>query len=353
MNRKTTIQILVGVLVALAGGLYLLSPSTREAPDRLWIPALSEPNAELLSIRIEKGDLSTELENQGGQWQVTNRLGYPAKLGAMIDLVSALRSAKMIERKTANPEHHAELRLSESGAEDTRATRIRLGLAEDHVVLLGQAASQRDATFVRSPGDHQVWLVSGKITASASPNDWLSPALFDIPETAVESVTVKHLASGESYTLVREADAMNWSLVEPPTGLTLKYSSILNQIPSRLTQFKLIDVAHRPANSVDATSVIEVALRDKRIVQLDLVEEDERYWLTAEVKLNPLAEQPLAPDVQLENSETGNASSVTSSDLGLSVSEAALAKLRFEISASNFATLTKVRSDYFDTQSED
>jgi hypothetical protein len=352
MNRKTTIQILVAVLVVLASGLYLLNPQTSEAPDRLWIPALSEPNAELLSITIEKGESSTELVNQGGQWQVTNRLGYPAKLGAMIDLVSALRSAKIMERKTANPDHHAELQLTESGAEATRATRIRLELAEDRVVLLGQTASQREATFVRSPDDNQVWLVSGKITASASPNDWLSPVLFDIPETGVLSVTIKHPASRESYTLVRDADALNWSLAESPTGLTLKYSSILNQIPSRLAQFKLLDVADRPASSVEATSVIEVALRDGRIVALDLVEEDERYWLTAEVKPVPLA-QELAPTVQSDNGETVNVSSVASVDLGLSVSEAVLEDLRFEISASNFATLTKVRSDYFDTQSED
>ena len=352
MNRKTTIQILVAVLVVLASGLYLLNPQTSEAPDRLWIPALSEPNAELLSITIEKGESSTALVNRGGQWQVTDRLGYPAKLGAMIDLVSGLRSAKIIERKTANPDHHAELRLTESGAEATRATRIRLELAEDRVVLLGQTASQREATFVRSPDDNQVWLVSGKITASASPNDWLSPVLFDIPETGVLSVTIKHPASRESYTLVRDADALNWSLAESPTDLTLKYSSILNQIPSRLAQFKLLDVAHRPANSVEATSVIEVALRDGRIVALDLVEEDERYWLTAEVKPVPLA-QKLAPTVQSDNGETGNVSSVASVDLGLSVSEAVLEDLRFEISASNFATLTKVRSDYFDTQSED
>jgi len=292
------------------------------------------------------------LVNRGGQWQVTDRLGYPAKLGAMIDLVSALRSAKIMERKTANPDHHAELQLTESGAEATRATRIRLELAEDRVVLLGQTASQREATFVRSPDDNQVWLVSGKITASASPNDWLSPVLFDIPETGVLSVTIKHPASRESYTLVREADALNWSLAESPTGLTLKYSSILNQIPSRLAQFKLLDVAHRPANSVEATSVIEVALRDGRIVALDLVEENERYWLTAEVKPVPLA-QELAPTVQSDNGETVNVSSVASVDLGLSVSEAVLEDLRFEISASNFATLTKVRSDYFDTQSED
>jgi hypothetical protein len=98
--------------------------------------------------------------------------------------------------------------------------------------------------------------------------------------------------------------------------------------------------------------VIEVALRDGRIVVLDLVEEDERYWLTAEVKPVPLA-QELAPTVQSDNGETVNVSSVASVDLGLSVSEAVLEDLRFEISASNFATLTKVRSDYFDTQSED
>ena len=228
-----------------------------------------------------------------------------------------------------------------------------LGSEAGATLLVGQVASQRDATFVRSPGDDQVWLVSGKLTASANPSDWLDPSLFDIPDSSIASISVKPPSVKEGYTLVRQEGALNWSLAEMPKDLTLKYSSVLNQIPDRLTQFKLIDVAKPLIAPAVAQTVIDVLLKDGRVLQLHCFEESERYWLTAQVRQAAERTEPSSSNLNSEPVETIDLESPPSLDLNFPVSESMLPGLRFEISANNFATLTKPKSDYFDSPTED
>ena len=280
---------------------------------------------------------------------------YPADIKRIIELTASLEQAERIERKTAKPENHARLGLSDVPGEDGQGTLITLGLKTPVSVLVGQTAQQRDATFVRAPDSDQVWLVSGGIEASADSAAWLSPVIFDIKEAFVRSIQVNHTIDAESYALIKPDGALNWSMRDSIEGETLKYSTVLNQLPDRLTMLRLVDVDARPASMDAEGPEIVVDLSDGQRLVLHPFTDRARYWLRVEV------EQRAAPTPEPSSDSVGPrrgseelpSAPVSEVPLGIAIAKDALPKWRFEISQSNFETLTQVRSEYFDAPQQE
>ena len=77
-----------------------------------------------------------------------------------------------------------------------------------------------------------------------------------------------------------------------------------------------------------------------------------RYWLRVEVEQRAATthEPSIDPD---RGSEELAAAPVSEVSLGIAIEKDALPKWRFEISQSNYETLTRVRSDYFDAPEQE
>jgi len=355
MNRTRTIAVLLVLLVLGVVAVALESRQSNQTERALWFPNLTDEIAGLSFIGIRQDDAEVRLELGAGGWIVADRDQYPADIKRIIDLTASLQQAEKIERKTAKPENHARLGLSEVPGEDGQGTLITLGLEAPASMLVGQTAQQRDATFVRAPDDDQVWLVSGGIEALADPAAWLAPVIFDVKETFIRSIQVNHAFEAESYALIKPDGALNWTMRTLIEGEMLKYSTVLNQLPDRLTMLRLVDVDARPASMDPEGPEIFVDLSDGQRLVLHPFMDTARFWLRVEV------EQPAAttlerlsdsadPDRGSEELAAAPASEVS---LGIVIPKDALPNWRFEISQSNYETLTQVRSDYFDAPEEE
>ena len=352
MNRTRTIAVLLVLLVLGVVAVVLESRRSNQTERALWFPSLTDEIAGLSFIDIRQDNAEVRLERGARGWIVAGRDQYPADIKRIIDLTASLEQAEKIARKTAKPENHARLGLSNVPGEDGQATLITLGLEAPASLLVGQTAQQRDATFVRAPDSDQVWLVSGGIEASIDSAAWLSPVIFDIKEAFIRSIQVNQVLEAESYSLIKPDGALNWSMRDPVEGETLKYSTVLNQLPDRLTMLRLVDVDARPASMDPEGPEIVVDLSDGQRLVLHPFMDTARFWLRVEV------EQPAAttsePSSDLDRgSEELAAPPVSEVSLGIAIAKDALPNWRFEISQSNYETLTQVRSEYFDAPEQE
>ena len=355
MNRTRTIAVLFVLLVLGFVAVALESRRSNQTERALWFPSLTDEIASLSFIDIRQGDAEVRLERGAGGWVVAGRDHYPADIKRIIDLTTSLEQAEKIERKTAKPENHARLGLSNVPSDDGQGTLITLGLEAPASLMVGQTAQQRDATFVRAPDSDQVWLVSGGIEASVDPAAWLSPVIFDINEAFVRSIQVNHARDAESYALIKPDGALNWSMRDPIEGETLKYSTVLNQLPDRLAMLRLVDVDARPASMDSEGPEIVVDLSGGQRLALYPFMDTARFWLRVEVEHHAATTpEPLSdsadPDRGIEELAAAPVSEVS---LGIAIAKDTLPNWRFEISQSNYETLTQVRSDYFDAPDED
>ena len=355
MNRTRTIAILFVLLVLGLVAVALESRRSNQTERALWFPSLSDEIAGLSTIDIRQDGTGVRLERGAGGWGVAGRDQYPADIKRIIDLTTSLEQAEKIERKTAKPENHARLGLSNVPGEDGQGTLITLGLEAPVSMLVGQTAQQRDATFVRAPDNDQVWLVSGGIEASVDPAAWLSPVIFDVKEAFIRSIQVNHALEAESYALIKPDGALNWSMRDPIEGETLKYSTVLNQLPDRLTMLRLVDVDARPASMDPEGPEIIVDLSDGQRLVLHPFMETEQFWLRVGVEQRAAATlEPLSDSADPDRgSEEVAAAPVSDVSLGIAIAKDALPNWRFEISQSNYETLTQVRSDYFDAPEQE
>ena len=355
MNRARTIAVLFVLLVLGLVAVALESRRSKQTERALWFPSLSNEIAGLSTIDIRQDGTGVRLERGAEGWVVAGRDQYPADIKRIIDLTTSLEQAEKIERKTAKPENHARLGLSNVPGEDGQGTRITLGLEAPVSMLVGQTAQQRDATFVRAPDSDQVWLVSGGIEASVDPAAWLSPVIFDVKEAFIRSIQVNHALEAESYALIKPDGALNWSMRDPIEGETLKYSTVLNQLPDRLTMLRLVDVDARPASMDAEGPEIVVDLSGGQTLALYPFMDTARFWLRVEVE-HPAATtpEPLSDSADPNRgSKELAAAPVSEVSLGIAIAKDTLPNWRFEISQSNYETLTQVRSDYFDAPDED
>ncbi|MBS15205.1 MAG: hypothetical protein CMQ23_00995, partial [Gammaproteobacteria bacterium] len=350
MNRTRTIAVLFVLLVLGLVAVALESRRSNQTERALWFPSLSDEIAGLSTIDIRQDGTGVRLERGAGGWGVAGRDHYPADIKRIIDLTTSLEQAEKIERKTAKPENHARLGLSNVPGEDGQGTLITLGLEAPVSMLVGQTAQQRDATFVRAPDNDQVWLVSGGIEASVDPAAWLSPVIFDVKEAFIRSIQVNHALEAESYALIKPDGALNWSMRDPIEGETLKYSTVLNQLPDRLTMLRLVDVDARPASMDAEGPEIVVDLSGGQRLALYPFMDTARFWLRVEVEHHAATTpEPLSDSADPDRgSEELAAAPVSEVSLGIAIAKDALPNWRSEISQSNYETLTQVKSEYFD-----
>ena len=355
VNRTRTIAVLLVLLVLGVVAVVLESRRSNQTERALWFPSLTDEIAGLSFIDIRQDNAEVRLERGARGWIVAGRDQYPADIKRIIDLTASLEQAEKVARKTAKPENHARLGLSNVPGEDGQGTLITLGLEAPASLLVGQTAQQRDATFVRAPDSDQVWLVSGGIEASIDPAAWLSPVIFDIKEAFIRSIQVNQALEAESYALIKPEGALNWSMRDPVEGETLRYSTVLNQLPDRLTMFRLVDVDARPASMDPEGPEIVVDLSDGQRLVLHPFMETEQFWLRVEVE-QPAATtvEPLSDSADLDRGrEELAAAPVSEVSLGIAIAKDALPNWRFEISQSNYETLTRVRSEYFDAPEQE
>jgi hypothetical protein len=277
MSRQRFLLLLIAAIAVIAGGLYAATQRNRQPATEgaALLPSFATEVNAVTAVTVRKGgaEPAVTLHKTGTDWTVAQRADYPADVSKIRNLLLALRDAKIVEEKTANPAQFAAIGVADPAAAEVTAS----GTGFTHAVIVGKPVGAGD--FVRRAGENQTYSIEPAIDVEAQPRYWIDSRLLDVPVALLQSLEVKP-AGGPGYSLHRLNPADNtFSLDGVPAGRKALDGHALAPGPTTVTGVTAEDVA--PASTVDfgQASHLVITLTDGNIITIDGTVLADKHWI--------------------------------------------------------------------------
>jgi hypothetical protein len=240
MNRKPFVILLIVGLIAGFVGWTLVkrrgeSYKTSDAGGQKLIPNF--PINDIGQVRIKQSTGEVNLVKKEDLWRVKERGEYPANFTELGDFLRKVQDLKTTEEVKVGPSQVGRLELNspEKGGTNT-ATLVEFKDGKGanlKTLLLGKKytkSSGDDSPFggggfpagryVMAGGDTKVWLVNDALSqVEAKPEAWINKEFFKVEK--LKSISVKHAAETNSWTLTRDKEGGDLKLADAKEGENL------------------------------------------------------------------------------------------------------------------------------------
>jgi hypothetical protein len=301
---------LAALIVLAIVGQRQTGPETFEA-EAIFLPGLMEELDSVEGIEIAQGgnERVATLQRDESGWRVAEKNGYRADLTKVRHSLLGLAEARILERKTSNPELHS--RLGVEDIEDGGATGLAVtltGPATPITVVVGDTAGEY-RRYVRRAGEDQSYLIDRDPELGETATDWLDSEILNIEAARIREVTLTH-PDGEVLRVSKASpEQTNFTVDAIPEGRALLYESVANVMGSVLQNLTLEDV-QASAEIEDGYSVTEFRTFDGLVLTARGIERDDgETWVSFAAEFDPelAAESAEAEDRDTEDGETGEA----------------------------------------------
>jgi hypothetical protein len=148
-----------------------------------------------------------------------------------------LADAKVLEQKTSNPKHYADLGVSDVTEKDANGVLVSLdGLKQPLKLIIGNYnGAGGGGTFVRRDGEAQSLLVKGNLTAEKAVANWEKKDIADVAATRLKQ-SVLTSPEGKVLKVYKEqpGDA-NFRVADVPKGREVSSDFVANTLGSTLS----------------------------------------------------------------------------------------------------------------------
>ena len=306
MSRQRFLWLAAAAALIIAGALFV--SARRSAPEesvsRLLLPSLATDLNVVTEVQVRKGSPkpTVTLHKTADHWTVAERADYPADVPKLRKLLVALRDARIVEDKTADPARFAAIGVqdpadpSAPGAEVTLVTP-----AGKQSVIIGKPVGE--GSFARLGGANQSYAVEPAIAAESEPRQWIDARLFDVTTAQIQGIEVTPVAPATPYSLHRlkpagpaKTDAQSggpagaggpvgaggepgFELTGVPPGRRALDAHALVPPSSMLSNLEALDVA--PADGIDFSkpSTVTVTLTDGGVITLTGSVIADKHWI--------------------------------------------------------------------------
>jgi hypothetical protein len=293
MNPKLFLVLAaITVVTTVAAGFAVLSQptaTTLQFVDEPAFPALREnPDAVAKIVLSSPEGTITLVRETGERWAALERHGYPVDRKRVRDLVVALADMRLIERKTAQPEHYDRLEVEAIDAENAQSELVRLEGADGTVLAEAIIGKQRyrltgtepSGTYLRRPDETQSWLASGGVQIDREVARWLEGDIVDLDPEAIRRIEIQR-AGEPSYAAVRDNPGDELRLAGLAGDEALKDDADLSPLAGALSGVRLEDVRPRDQLTWPAEHhAARVETFDGVEVNVRLAQIGEEYWAT-------------------------------------------------------------------------
>ena len=281
--NKGHLKILAGTAAALIAFLIVMQMSNRDSgPDNARLfPGLKAQVNDIAIVTITRAadETPTVIRRASGTWVIASRDDYPIDIGKLREFLLQITDAKILERKTSNPDLYAQLGVQDPAIDGSKGARVQVsgeGVAYDFIV--GNVA-QPGYRYVRKFDDSQSWLIDKDPRLPRSAAEWLVKDIIDVNSTDVRSVTITH-PDGEKIRISKEsADTANFDVADIPDGRELSYSTVANSIAGALSALTLDDVRKSGEAGGESVSATFESFDGRRFVVL-VTKDDDENWIT-------------------------------------------------------------------------
>lgn len=270
-------KILIGLLIVAAGLAYWVSQKDNQAEvlEQPLMPAW-QSDASLMSkidqVVLSQGDEKIALIKDGDHWKLND--GFYASIDPLFTLLQGLKNAVIVETKTANPENHARLDLSDADL------KVLLS-SNDHIMDEWHIGKKSAAghTFVRKAGENQTYAVKDLGSITFSVDSWKLKTVLDVSAEDVNSVNVSPKDSDE-ISIKRSDESGDWVLANLPEGHQLKQTAYLEQVANGLSRFMIDDAKAKDVTDKEEVLSNSYVLNDATEINIKVFQSDEDYYLT-------------------------------------------------------------------------
>jgi hypothetical protein len=275
-------MLLIAALVVLSGAYYLSTQrnATHETAGIALLPTLANDLNAVTAVIVRKGSPTptVTVHKTANQWTVAERADYPADVSKLRKLLLAMRDAKIIEEKTADPKRFAEIGVDDPSAAGAAGAEVMVvTLTRKLGVIVGKPVGE--GNFVRRVGENRSFSVEPSISLETEARYWIDSQLIDVPVAVIQSVEIKP-ATGAGYTLRRANPTDNsFTLEGVPAGRKALDGHALAPGSTMLAGLTAEDVA--PANSVDfgQASQATVTLTDGNVIGISGTVIADKHWI--------------------------------------------------------------------------
>lgn len=248
MSLKSLAILILVILIGGSAYYFIAADSEKEvAIEDAWlIPGLAQELGQVTKLSIHgAGDaLLAEISKLEHGWVVENRDQHEADITVIRKTFDVLVKARLLEKKTANPENYAKLGVRDISDIQAQGVRFTIsGLEEPVGIIVGKKGTLQNSQFVRREGDPQSWLIDRELDLNHDGAWWLRKDILDIPPERIKSIRISHMDGSEILIKSVAQEDYEFILDQPiPVGKKVSESE-LYQVANALSSLQLKDVA--------------------------------------------------------------------------------------------------------------
>ena len=243
-------SLIILALVVIGGGVAyyftaLESEKEVSVEDTQLIPDLAQNLGLVTKLAIHGAahQLLAEVQKSEHGWIVGNRYDYEADIAVVREVFNDMAKARLIEKKTANPENYSKIGVEDISHADAQGVQFTItGLPEPVRVIAGKKGNLQGTQFIRRVGDAQSWLLDRRLRLDREAAWWLRKDILDIPPEDIESIRIRHTDGNELAIVNVSRESFEFALDQPvPDGMQVSESE-LYQVANALSSLQLRDV---------------------------------------------------------------------------------------------------------------
>ena len=293
MKLKSLIVLIIAI--AIGGVAYYFSASPKDgliSNNSYLIPDLSEKLNDVTKLTMhEAGNtLLAEVSKSENNWVVTNRDGYEADIEAVRATFNKLSEAKLIEKKTSNPENYSKLEVEDIANENAQGVQFSIeGLSESINIIVGkEGSSGKNSQYIRRAGEEQSWLINKKLNLNLDVTQWLRKDILDFPPERLKNVQIAHTDGSVISIENKGAEEYEFTLSNSlPVGKKVSESEVY-QVANALSSLQLRDVVSlKKFNGEITPSTITTFMTfDGLTVTAKTFSDDEESYVMLDISFN-------------------------------------------------------------------
>jgi hypothetical protein len=275
MNAKTLYTLIAVAVLALIAA-FAINRANRPESDvadqaKPLLPQLHGHVNDVSAITLTGADnkVLATLKRGSDGWSVAEKSGYPADLAKVREFLLKLDAATLLEVKTSNPKHYADLGVADVNDKDAKGILVDIaGLAQPLKLIVGNFnGAGGGGTFVRMQGQEQSWLAKGNLSIAKTIADWEKRDLADIAANRLKAVTLTN-PDGKVLKVYKEQSGdSNFKIADVPKGRETSSEFAANGLGSTLAGLKADDVfAAKDAAPADKVYKGEYATFDGLVI---------------------------------------------------------------------------------------
>ena len=189
-----TILLIVTVVMVLLMLMTIQRPNNTSEDYSLLFPDLYGQLSEIDSITINSSQDQFTLFKQGEDWYLKERWNHLADFNLVKRALIDIADAKILERKTSNPEQHELLGVQGVEGQSIHVTMFNGDQEVSGLILgkereLGQGQGTR-RFYVRRAGEDRAWLAEGYLNVNPLMLNWIKSEVIDVARERIAQVDI-------------------------------------------------------------------------------------------------------------------------------------------------------------------